>query len=310
MTMSREVFAQGHRRDNKSVGEGRPRTIDVLGIATLLVYALVRGGNWHGAGEGLRLVGTGFHRALVRALRHVLPLSSLCLALTIALAGCGLSPPSNLPYAPNNIAPEAKPALNLPAYRVQVGDVLNIKFFLNPELNETVTVRPDGMISTALVSDFPMYNRTLAEINEDLKQRYKAVLKDPMVSAQIQSFAPIRVYVSGEVNAPGEFIVIGPNLTLTQAIARAGGIKNSGNFSDVLIIRRGAGEKPDVYTVDYDAATQGGDPTKDVRLAPYDVIFVPKTGIAEAYMNFQQYFQQFVPWSIGAGLPLRGHPLF
>lgn len=226
------------------------------------------------------------------------------------MSGCGLSPPTNLPYAPNNIAPEAKAAIELPAYRVQVGDVLNIKFFLNPELNETVTVRPDGMISTALVADFPAYNRTIAEINDGLKERYKAVLKDPMVSAQIQSFAPIRVYVSGEVNAPGEFIVIGPNLTLTQAIARAGGIKNSGNFSDVLIIRRGAGEKPDVYTVDYDAATQGGDPTKDVRLAPYDVIFVPKTGIAEAYMNFQQYFQQFVPWSIGAGLPLRGHPLF
>ena len=187
----------------------------------------------------------------------------------------------------------------LPAYRVQIGDVLEIKFLLNAELNETVTVRPDGMISTAVAEDVLVYNRTIREINTELKSLYAQEVKRPRISTIVRSFAPTRVYVSGEVVNPGELITVGPNLTLTQAIARAGGVKNSGRANEVLVIRRGAGDQPQLYMADYDAATQGGDPTKDARLAPFDVVFVPKIGAAEVYAGYQQYLQQFISPSFG-----------
>lgn len=186
-------------------------------------------------------------------------------------------------------------------YRIQVGDVLDIKFRLNPELNETVTVRPDGMISTAVASDVSVSNQTVAEANSLLAVSYNRELKNPEVSVIVRSFAPARIYVSGEVNNPGEFVVIGPTLTLTQAIARAGGILNSADWENVLVIRRGAGEQGKIYKANYKAATQGADPTKDARLAPYDVVYVPKTGAALAFKSYDQNFKQFVQPSLTFG---------
>src|SRR5262249_3414240 len=150
-----------------------------------------------------------------------------------------------------NIAPIAPPAESLAEYRVQIGDVLDINFYMNPELNETVTVRPDGMISTKIVEGMRVYNATIPDINRRLKAAYKTVLLDPTVRTVVRSYAPVRIYVSGEVNTPGEYLVVGQSLTLTQAIARAGGVKNSGFQNKVLIIRRGSGEKPKIFTADY-----------------------------------------------------------
>lgn len=219
-------------------------------------------------------------------------------AALLVLAGCS-SDFSGIKPLSTTEAPQALAATGLAPYRIQIGDVLDIKFRLNPELNETVTVRPDGMISTAVVEDMQAYNLTVKDLNHALKVFYKSELKDPKISTVVRSFAPTRVYVGGEVVSPGEFVVMGPALTLTQAITRAGGIKNSAKPDKVLVFRRGAGEKGEVFIADYDGATQGGDPAKDARLAPYDVVFVPKNGAAIAYKEYDQYFKQYVAPTMG-----------
>ena len=223
-----------------------------------------------------------------------------CLFLiAFTLTGCAGGNYSDIP----NLTPQspvAPAARALPPYRVQIGDVLDIKLRLNPELDETVTVRPDGMISTSMFEDILVYDKTVKEVNDDLKGLYGEELNDPQISTIVRSFAPTRVYVMGEVSNPGEFIVVGPPLTLTQAIARAGGTLNSANAEKVLILRRGSGEKSAMYVADYEGATQGGDPMKDVRLSPYDVVFVPKSGVALTYKAYQQYIQQYVGPTVGA----------
>jgi polysaccharide export outer membrane protein len=221
--------------------------------------------------------------------------------IPLFLSACGDPDYSKLSQAPATTFSEAPAASKLSAYKVQIGDVLDIKFYLNPELNETVTVRPDGMISTAVVDNMLVYNQTVTDINEKLKNSYSKELKNPRVTTVIRSFAPIHIYVSGEVNTPSELIVVGQAPTLTQAIARSGGIKNSGDEKQVLIIRRGAGEKAKIFVANYFEATQGGDPTKDVRLAPYDVVFIPKVGAALHYKEFQQNIQQFINPSAAIG---------
>ena len=90
-----------------------------------------------------------------------------------------------------------------------------------------MTVRPDGMISTALAHDVPAYNRTPSEITAELVNQYKSNLPNPMIAVIVHSFAPNRIYVAGEVEKPGEFITVGPNLTVSQAIARGGAIKKA-----------------------------------------------------------------------------------
>lgn len=225
------------------------------------------------------------------------------LALTVCcglLTGCLSAPPiDGLPQAPKDVAPQLIEAPALPPYHLQIGDVMDIKLLENPELNDQVTVRPDGYISTTVTQDVKAYGRTPKELQQDLEDRYRKHLRSPQVSVIVRSFAPNRVYVTGEVFAPGEFITVGPNLTLLQAIARAGGAKPSARVDQILILRRGAGEKPEAFTTSYRSAVSGSDPSSDVRLAAYDVVYVPRSDVADVYTYFNQYFQQFVPSAFG-----------
>ena len=170
---------------------------------------------------------------------------------------------------------------------------------LNPELNEEVTVRPDGHISTTVVPDAVAFGRTPAELSDFLRHAYSKDLQNPRVSVVVKSFAPTRVYVGGEVNTPGEFITVGPTLTLSQAIARAGGTRLSSDDSSVFVIRRGPGDKPELLSTKWKAVRQGRDADADVRLAPYHVVYVPKLGIAEVYQFYNQYIGQFANPSFG-----------
>lgn len=224
--------------------------------------------------------------------------SAMIICVAASLCGCAQSK-EDLPPAPAISTPVAGGPATLPPYKVQVGDMLDVKLYLNPELSEEVVVRPDGMISTAIAEDIPAYNHTPSEISASLKEKYRAVLSDPQITVVVHTFAPNRVYVAGEVTTPGEFITVGPNLTVSQAIARAGGVKSSAARGGVFILRRGRDDKPEALAVNYLDAISGEHPEADVRLAQYDVVYVPRTGIYEAYTFWNQFVQQFVPYNWG-----------
>ncbi len=186
-----------------------------------------------------------------------------------------------------------------PPYRMQVGDILAVRLMLNPELNEEVTVRPDGRISTTLVRDQLAAGLTVPQLDRALDREYALNLKQPRVNVVVKSFAPTRIYVGGEVANPGEFVNVGPPLTVSQALTRAGGAKFSGDDNAVFVIRRGPDDRPEFLSTRYSDIIHGKSPAADVRLAPFDVVYVPKTGVAEVYRFFNQYVQEFVPVSWG-----------
>jgi len=220
--------------------------------------------------------------------------------VSAGLSACSSVP--NLPPAPPAPPPDTGYVSSsaLPPYRIQVGDILAIRLILNPELNEEVTVRPDGHISTTVVRDELAYGRTVADLTEALVRDYSSELRKPRPNVVVKSFAPTRTYVAGEVNNPGEFITVGPPLTLSQAVARAGGLKTmTGDENKIFLIRRGPQDAPQFYALRMQDVMWAHDPAADVRLAPYDVVYVPRTGISEVYRFFNQYLQQFVPVSWG-----------
>jgi len=94
---------------------------------------------------------------------------TLSFALALAIAACG-------PKIPKDDLPTlaVPPAGGPVQYVVAVGDQLGIKFYKNPELNEDVIVRPDGMISLQLVDDVPAAGRTPSDISADLRHRPQA----------------------------------------------------------------------------------------------------------------------------------------
>jgi polysaccharide export outer membrane protein len=228
------------------------------------------------------------------------------IALMLAFSGCASSSKrADVPVVESGTVPVAPLADNLAPYRIQIGDELQIRMLLNPELDEDISVQPDGMISTAVVQNMPAYGKTAAELQKSLIQAYKSQLVDPQLTVVVKSFAPSKIYVLGEVETPGEMITVGPNMTLLQALARAGGLRNSADEQNIMIFRKGAGEKTEMYRADYKGATDGVSPAQDVRLAAYDVVFVPRTGVADAYKSYQQNIQQFLPASLGLGMGVR-----
>lgn len=189
-------------------------------------------------------------------------------------------------------------------YTLQIGDMIDVKFLLNPEMDEELVVRPDGRISTAVAQDIVAYGKTPQELQKNLADFYKKHLHNPQPAVIVRSYAPARIYVIGEVTQPGEFISIDPNITLLQAIARAGGLKNSADMEKIVVIRRQDGKDPQVIGASYAKAASGEDLTQDVRLANRDVVFVNRHGAAEAYLNYEQYFKQFIAPSMGMNYQL------
>jgi polysaccharide export outer membrane protein len=198
------------------------------------------------------------------------------MAAAALLAACTQQAP-HLPPAPETAGP--------PPYRIQVGDVLSLRLFLTPDLNEDVTVRPDGRISTTLAQSVQAAGETPDQVASVLRATYAKELRDPRLTLEVKTPSPVRIYVAGEVAAPGEFTTAGPPLTLVQAVARAGGLRPTGDMDRVVIIRHGA--------------ISGAQPAADVALQPFDIVYVPKTGIARVYVWVNQHIQQFVPVTWG-----------
>lgn len=192
-------------------------------------------------------------------------------------------------------------------YRIHSGDLLEIKFFYNSELNEQVTVRPDGRISLQLVNEVQAAGLTPAELSRSLRENYSKDLAKPEITVIVRTFGAHRVFVDGEVARPGMFPIVG-NVTVLQAISQAGGMKNTGKAEEVLIIRRDPESRPLVISVDIARAMDGTEPARDIVLEPFDIVYVPRTAIANANLWVQQYLTRMMPqigvtlsYPLGAG---------
>jgi polysaccharide biosynthesis/export protein len=186
-------------------------------------------------------------------------------------------------------------------YRLQVGDQLDIKFFYNPELNEQVTVRPDGRISLQLVHEIMAVNLTPQELTDLLTKKYAPELKKPEIVVIVRSFSAQKIYVDGEVTKPGMVPLIG-FMTVLHSISQAGGVKDTARTTEVIIIRRGPENKPLVIPVNLEKAINGTDMGQDIVLRPFDIVYVPKSTIANVDVWVDQYVRKILPISISTGL--------
>ncbi|MGD0229796.1 MAG: polysaccharide biosynthesis/export family protein [Syntrophorhabdales bacterium] len=187
-----------------------------------------------------------------------------------------------------------------PEYRLNPGDVLDIKFFYNPELNETVMVRPDGRISLQLANETMAAGLTPDELRKSLTERYGKEINKPELTIIVRSFSMQRVYIDGEVARPGMLPLVGP-VTIHQAIAAAGGFRETARRTDVIIIRQVQG-KPVPLKVNMEEVQNNQDPSQDVLLAPFDIVYVPRSNIAEVNKFVDLYIRRNLPVGAGVGV--------
>ena len=185
-------------------------------------------------------------------------------------------------------------------YRIQKGDQLDIKFFYNSELNESVVARPDGKITLQLLGEISVFDKTPSDLENLLKERYASQLAKPEVAVIVRSFNMQKVYVDGHVVKPGAFPLLG-FMTVMQSISEAGGLKDGARKKEVLIIRRGENGKPVVLRINLDKAMSGEDMSQNIYLAPFDIVFVPKSGIGNVNQFVDLYLRKNIPIGVGVG---------
>src|SRR5436853_5102254 len=134
-------------------------------------------------------------------------------------------------------------------YRITPGDVLDITFPFVPELNQAVTVQPDGYVSLKELPDMRIQGRTVAQVKADLLEAYGQFVRDPVLTVTLKEFQGPYVIAGGEVTKPGRYDLRGPT-TLTEALALAGGPIRGPNLSQVVLFRRTAGERIEVKRID------------------------------------------------------------
>lgn len=168
-------------------------------------------------------------------------------------------------------AQEAKPPDA--AYKVLPGDVLRISVWKEEDLQSEVLVRPDGAFSFPLCGDIPARNRSVSELQEEITRRLSRYISDPVVTVSVAQILGNKVYVIGQVQNPGVFIV-NPQVDVLQALSMAGGTTPFANLNDIKILRR-TGNTQRSLSFRYDEVSKGRNLEQNFVLQSGDVVIVP-----------------------------------
>jgi polysaccharide export outer membrane protein len=209
-------------------------------------------------------------------------------------------------------------------YRICVNDEVDIRVRNQPDLDDVVTVRPDGKISVPRVGSVLAEGKTIEELESELRDSLEKVVAQPEVSVSLRQFhsdiyyegetmkriglknlegisvivrtAERRVYVMGEVKGAGQIPYRG-TMTLNQAIASAGGTMRTAKLKEVKIVRQvGLHQPPQTILVDLRSTIRGRG-VQDMDLQHLDVVVVGKTPIARFTDTLEQYLFNIVPFT-------------
>ncbi|MDD5450152.1 MAG: polysaccharide biosynthesis/export family protein [Candidatus Omnitrophica bacterium] len=173
--------------------------------------------------------------------------------------------------------PQAEPAGFI--YKIGEGDNLDISVWQHEDLARKVVVRPDGFISFPLVGDIKAVGLTPPQLASNLKEGLSKLVRDPQVTVIVSGFGSKNIFVLGEVTKPGAYQFRG-GISILDAISEAGGWKNSAVLNSVMLVRRVFAEQPEAYRLNVYAIIKNGDFSQNMALEPGDVIYVPKSFVA------------------------------
>lgn len=170
------------------------------------------------------------------------------------------------------LSPQSDPKLQV---TLEPGDIIDIKFFQVPELNETQMVLPNGTITLQLVNEVYVQGKTPAQIRDELIRLYKSKLKKTEISVIVRDLPGRVVYVGGEVKNPGVIEMPG-RLTALEAIMKAGGFNlEFAKVKKVIVIRQND-RKRQRFLLNLKTVLAGKTIPEPFYLEPRDSVIVPR----------------------------------
>ncbi len=189
------------------------------------------------------------------------------LAFVMGVAGCASTPPP----APAQVATSD--------YRYVIGplDTLSIVVWRNPELSLTVTVRPDGRISTPLVEDIKALGRNPTDLARDIEKALSKYLRDPVVTVVVTGFqgpTSEQIRIIGEAARP-QAIAYRQSMTLLDVMIQVGGLTDFADGNAAVLVRGAQGGQS--YRVRLKDLIRRGDISANVDVQPGDVLIIPQS---------------------------------
>jgi polysaccharide export outer membrane protein len=158
-------------------------------------------------------------------------------------------------------------------YVLEPGDVVRISVWREPDLDDTVLVRPDGGISFPLVGDLVAEGKTIAAVTDEITQRLMAFIPNPVVTVSLQQNEGNQIFVTGRVNNPGVFVLTRPT-DIMQALSMAGGLSPFADKNSIKVLRRQGGQQI-ALPFNYKQVQKGEALRQNIELQAGDTLVVP-----------------------------------
>lgn len=182
------------------------------------------------------------------------------------------TPPQSSTQATPATTPETHQATD-PDYVIGAGDNLDVNVFNEPKFSSSsLPVRPDGMISIALIGDITAAGLTPTQLGAEITSRLKKLITDPNVTVSVLAINSKRIYLVGEVGKVGP-LPMTAGMNPLQAISTAGGPGQYANLKHIYILRTVAG-KQEKIPFNYKKAIKDGD-MQGIILQSGDTIVIP-----------------------------------
>jgi polysaccharide export outer membrane protein len=170
------------------------------------------------------------------------------------------------------------PALATPDYLIGAGDSLNIFVWRNAELSASVTVRPDGKITTPLIEDVPASGKTPTQLARDMEKELEVYVRNPVVTVMVNGFVgPYnqQVRVVGQAAHP-QSLQYKDQMSLLDLMIAVGGLTEfaDGNGSKVVRVVDGQWQE---FGVRIDDLINGADISANTYLLPGDIVIIPES---------------------------------
>lgn len=159
------------------------------------------------------------------------------------------------------------------AYVIGSTDVLTVTVWKEPTLSGSILVRPDGMISMALLGDVKAAGLTPLQLSDQITARLKKYIQDPKVSVVVAEIHSKKVFLLGEIGKKGP-VDMTPGMTLLEAISAAGGVTDFANTKKMYLLRSETSGAQTRIPVNYKKALNG-DSSANITLRSGDTIVVP-----------------------------------
>ena len=201
-------------------------------------------------------------------------------ASVLALAGCASGGSSGVSLPPAGFVSDANADQVGESYIIGPLDEITIFVWRNAELGANVQVRPDGRITTPLISDMVAAGKTPAQLSDDIRQALTPYITDPLVSVMVNrpqgTFAQ-QIRIVGATSRPAA-IPYRANMTLLDAMIAVGGLSEfaAGDRARLIRYDRQANRQRE-YDLRIASLLRRGDVRANVRLEPGDVIIIPES---------------------------------